>query len=321
MIFVNNGNTMSEKVIVAGAKGRVGTAVTKRLELLGLNYVGISRSDADLLDFESTRKLINYLKPTCVIDAAAVVGGIKYNSEFPVKFLQENLEIQKNLMRASQEANVEKFVFLGSSCVYPRDCPQPIKEEYLLSGKLEKTNSAYAIAKIAGIEMVNSYRKQFNKKWISLMPTNIYGPNDNFDLNHSHVIPAIISKFVSATNENLSSVEIWGTGQARREFLYVEDLAQAILFCMENYDSSEHLNIGYGSDITIYDLAIMVSEIVDFRGEIVFNSSFPDGTPQKLLDSTKIYDMGWKPDITLRKGLELTVEWYMKNHLGEQYAK
>jgi GDP-L-fucose synthase len=311
---------MSEKIIVAGAKGLVGTAVTKRLELLGLDYVGISRSDADLLDFESTRKLINYLKPTCVIDAAAVVGGIKYNSDFPVKFLQENLEIQKNLMRASQEANVEKFVFLGSSCVYPRDCPQPIKEEYLLSGKLEKTNSAYAIAKIAGIEMVNSYRKQFNKKWISLMPTNIYGPNDNFDLNHSHVIPAIIRKFVSATNKNLSSVEIWGTGQARREFLYVEDLAQAILFCMENYDSSEHLNIGYGSDITIYDLAKMVSEIVGFRGEIIFNSSFPDGTPQKLLDSTKIYDMGWKPDITLRKGLELTVEWYMKNYLGEQYA-
>ena len=311
---------MSEKIIVAGAKGLVGTALTKRLEFLGLDYVGISRSDADLLDFESTRKLLNYLKPTCVIDAAAVVGGIKYNSDFPVKFLQENLEIQKNLMHASHEANVEKFVFLGSSCVYPRDCPQPIKEEYLLSGKLEETNSAYAIAKIAGIEMVNSYRKQFNKKWISLMPTNIYGPNDNFDLNHSHVIPAIIRKFISAKNNNLASVEIWGTGQAKREFLYVEDLARAILFCMENYNSSEHLNIGYGSDITIYDLTRMISEIVEFRGEIIFNSSFPDGTPQKLLDSTKIHDMGWKPDITLRKGLELTVEWYLKNYLGEQYV-
>jgi GDP-L-fucose synthase len=185
---------MSEKIIVAGAKGLVGTAVTKQLEFSGLDYVGISRNDADLLDFESTRRLIHHLKPTCVIDAAAVVGGIKYNSDFPVKFLEENLEIQKNLMRASHEANVEKFVFLGSSCVYPRDCPQPIKEEYLLAGKLEKTNSAYAIAKIAGIEMINSYRKQFNKNWISLMPTNIYGPNDNFDLNHSHVIPAMIRK-------------------------------------------------------------------------------------------------------------------------------
>ena len=309
---------MSEKIIVAGAKGLVGTAVTKQLEFSGLDYVGISRSDADLLDFESTRRLIHHLKTTCVIDAAAVVGGIKYNSDFPVKFLEENLEIQKNLMRASHEANVEKFVFLGSSCVYPRDCPQPIKEEYLLAGKLEKTNSAYAIAKIAGIEMVNAYRKQFNKNWISLMPTNIYGPNDNFDLNHSHVIPAMIRKFVTAKNKRLPSVEIWGTGQAKREFLYVEDLARAILFCMEKYNSSEHLNIGYGTDITIYDLTRIVAEIVDFRGEIIFNSSFPDGTPQKLLDSSKIHDMGWKPVTTLRKGLELTVAWYLDNDLGEQ---
>jgi GDP-L-fucose synthase len=309
---------MSEKIIVAGAKGLVGSAVIKQLEFSGLDYVGISRSDADLLDYGSTRRLIHHLKPTCIIDAAAVVGGIKYNSDFPVKFLEENLEIQKNLMRASHEANVEKFVFLGSSCVYPRDCPQPIKEEYLLAGKLEKTNSAYAIAKIAGIEMINAYRKQFHKKWISLMPTNIYGPNDNFDLNHSHVIPAMIRKFVNAKNRSLPSVEIWGTGQAKREFLYVEDLARAILFCMENYNSSEHLNIGYGTDITIYDLTRIISEIVDFRGEIIFNSSFPDGTPQKLLDSSKIYDMGWKPDINLRKGLELTVSWYLENDLGEQ---
>ena len=309
---------MSEKIIVAGAKGLVGTAVMKQLELSGLNYVGISRSDADLLDFESTRKLIYHLKPTCVIDAAAVVGGIKYNSDFPVKLLEENLEIQKNLMRACHEVNVEKFVFLGSSCVYPRDCPQPIKEEYLLTGKLEKTNSAYAIAKIAGIEMVNSYRKQFDKKWISLMPTNIYGPNDNFDLNHSHVIPAMIRKFAAAKNKSLPSVEIWGTGQAKREFLYVEDLARAILFCMENYNSSEHLNIGYGTDITIYELTRIVAEIVDFRGEIIFNSGFPDGTPQKLLDSSKIHGMGWKPTTTLRKGLELTVSWYLGNDLGDQ---
>jgi GDP-L-fucose synthase len=309
---------MKAKVVVAGAKGLVGRAVTKKLETLGLNYVGISRSDVDLLDYKSTKNFIDYLKPTCIIDAAAVVGGIKYNSDFPVKFLGENIEIQNNLMRASHEANVEKFVFLGSSCVYPRDCPQPIKEEYLLSGKLEPTNSAYAIAKIAGIEMVKSYRKQFGKRWISLMPTNVYGPNDNFDLNHSHVIPAIIRKIASAKNKSLPTVEMWGTGRARREFLYVEDLAQAILFCMDNFDSSDPINIGFGSDITIFDLAKLVSEIIGFNGEIVFNSSFPDGTPQKLLDSSTIFNMGWKPNVSLRKGLEQTVEWYLSKDPKDQ---
>jgi GDP-L-fucose synthase len=306
-----------EKIIVVGARGLVGKSLTKKLESLGLNYVGISRSDVDLLDFKSTLKLIDSLKPTCIIDAAAVVGGIKYNSDYPVKFLQENLEIQNNLMRASHEANVEKFVFLGSSCVYPRDCPQPIKEEYLLSGKLEPTNSAYAVAKIAGIELVRSYRKQFGRTWTSLMPTNTYGPNDNFDLNHSHVIPALIRKFLIAKSKNLSSVEIWGTGQVRREFLYVEDLARAILFCMDNFNSSEHINIGFGTDITILDLAKLVSEIVDYQGEIVFNSDYPDGSPQKLLDSSKIFSMGWKPETSLQKGLELTVDWYLKNCLGD----
>jgi len=309
---------MKAKIVVAGAKGLVGRAVTKKLETLGLNYVGISRSDVDLLDYKSTQSFIDYLKPTCIIDAAAVVGGIKYNSDFPVKFLGENIEIQNNLMRASHEANVEKFVFLGSSCVYPRDCPQPIKEEYLLSGKLEPTNSAYAIAKIAGIEMVKSYRKQFGKRWISLMPTNVYGPNDNFDLNHSHVIPAIIRKIASAKNKSLPTVEMWGTGRARREFLYVEDLAQAILFCMDNFDSSDPINIGFGSDITIFDLAKLVSEIIGFNGEIVFNSSFPDGTPQKLLDSSTIFNMGWKPNVSLRKGLEQTVEWYLSKDPKDQ---
>ena len=308
---------MREKIIVAGARGLVGKSLTKKLDSLGLNYVGISRSDVDLLDFKSTLKLIDSLKPTCIIDAAAVVGGIKYNSDYPVKFLQENLDIQNNLMRAAHESNVEKFLFLGSSCVYPRDCPQPIKEEYLLSGKLEPTNSAYALAKIAGIELVRSYRKQFGRAWTSLMPTNTYGPNDNFDLNHSHVIPALIRKFLSAKSKNLSTVEIWGTGQVRREFLYVEDLARAILFCMDNFNSSEHINIGFGTDITIFDLAKLVSEVVDYHGEVVFNSDYPDGSPQKLLDSSKIFSMGWKPEISLQKGLELTADWYLKNYLGD----
>jgi len=309
---------MSGKILVAGSKGLVGTAVVKKLESLGLDHIGISRSDADLLDYNSTRKLINLLQPTCVIDAAAVVGGIKYNSEFPVNFLRENLEIQNNLMRASHEASVKKFIFLGSSCAYPRNCLQPIKEEYLLSGKLEQTNSAYAIAKIAGIEMVKSYRKQFDRSWISLMPTNIYGPNDNFNLSQSHVIPALIRKCVDAKNKNLSTVEVWGTGQARREFLYVEDLANAILFCMENYDNPEHLNIGFGSDISVFDLAKLISEIAGYSGEIFFNSNFPDGTPQKLLDSSRIFTMGWAPDTSLRKGLEVTIDWYLKNSRGDQ---
>ena len=312
---------MNPKIIVAGSKGLVGTAVMKKLEYLGLNHIGISRSDADLLDYKSTYKLINSLQPTCIIDAAAVVGGIKYNSEFPVKFLAENLEIQNNLMRASHEANVEKFIFLGSSCIYPRNCQQPIKEEYILSGQLESTNSAYAIAKIAGIELVKSYRKQFGRKWISLMPTNIYGPNDNFDLNYSHVIPALIRKFIIAKNESLPTVEVWGTGQARREFLYVDDLADAIVFCMENFDDSQHLNIGFGTDITVLELAQLISKIVGFKGEISFNSDIPDGTPQKLLDSSRIFGMGWKPSTSLSDGIKLTADWYSKKFLDVQNGK
>jgi GDP-L-fucose synthase len=307
---------MNPKIVVAGSNGLVGTAVLKKLKYLGLNHIGISRSDADLLDYKSTHKLINSLQPTCIIDAAAVVGGIKYNSEFPVKFLTENIEIQNNLMRASHEANVEKFIFLGSSCIYPRNSQQPIKEEYLLSGQLEQTNSAYAIAKIAGIELVKSYRKQFGRKWISLMPTNIYGPNDNFDLEHAHVIPALIRKFIMAKNKSLPTVEVWGTGHARREFLYVDDLADSILFCMENFDGSQHLNIGFGTDITVLELAQLISETVGFKGEISFNSDIPDGTPQKLLDSSRIFDMGWQPITSLRNGLKLTVDWYIKEVLG-----
>ena len=309
---------MKTKILVAGAQGLVGRAVVKRLDLLDLNFVGISRNEVDLLNYQATEDLINDLRPTCVIDAAAIVGGIKFNSEFPVKSLEENLGIQNNLMRASHKAGVDKFIFLGSSCVYPRNCPQPIKEEFLLSGRLEPSNSAYAIAKIAGIEMIKSYRKQFNKNWISLMPTSIYGPNDNFDLNNSHVIPALIRKFITAKIDNLPSVEVWGSGTNRREFLYVDDLAEAIIFCMENYNSIDPINIGCGSDIRISDLAKIISETVGFLGQIIFNSDLPDGTPQKLLDSSRIFDMGWKPSTSLRKGIELTVDWYNKNHLGVQ---
>ena len=306
---------MKTKIVVAGSNGLVGKSVLNQLKLTSFDYKGITRKDANLLDYNAVLKLIDDLRPSCIIDAAAVVGGIKYNSEFPVKFLSENLEIQNNLMRAAHEVDVEKFIFLGSSCVYPRNCPQPIKEEFLLTGSLEQTNSAYAIAKIAGIEMVKSYRKQFGRRWISLMPTNIYGPFDNFDLNHSHVIPALIRKFTDAKKLSSPSVEVWGSGDARREFMFAEDLADAILFTMANYDEDLHLNIGFGYDVTVRELAALIAELTSFSGEVLFNRNLPEGTPQKLLDSSRLFNMGWKPKYSLRKGIELTIDWYNKNYM------
>ena len=306
---------MKAKIVVAGSNGLVGKSVLNQLKLTSFDYKGITRKDANLLDYNAVLKLIDDLRPSCIIDAAAVVGGIKYNSEFPVKFLSENLEIQNNLMRAAHEVDVEKFIFLGSSCVYPRNCPQPIKEEFLLTGSLEQTNSAYAIAKIAGIEMVKSYRKQFGRRWISLMPTNIYGPFDNFDLNHSHVIPALIRKFMDAKKISSPSVEVWGSGDARREFMFAEDLADAILFSMANYDEDLHLNIGFGYDVTVRELAALIAELISFSGEVLFNRNLPEGTPQKLLDSSRLFNMGWKPKYSLRRGIELTIDWYNKNYM------
>ena len=306
---------MKTKIVVAGSNGLVGKSVLNQLKLTSFDYKGITRKDANLLDYNAVLKLIDDLRPSCIIDAAAVVGGIKYNSEFPVKFLSENLEIQNNLMRAAHEVDVEKFIFLGSSCVYPRNCPQPIKEEFLLTGSLEQTNSAYAIAKIAGIEMVKSYRKQFGRRWISLMPTNIYGPFDNFDLNHSHVIPALIRKFMDAKKISSPSVEVWGSGDARREFMFAEDLADAILFSMANYDEDLHLNIGFGYDVAVRELAALIAELISFSGEVLFNRNLPEGTPQKLLDSSRLFNMGWKPKYSLRRGIELTIDWYNKNYM------
>ena len=306
---------MKAKIVVAGSNGLVGKSVLNQLKLTSFDYKGITRKDANLLDYNAVLKLIDDLRPTCIIDAAAVVGGIKYNSEFPVKFLSENLEIQNNLMRAAHEVDVEKFIFLGSSCVYPRNCPQPIKEEFLLTGSLEQTNSAYAIAKIAGIEMVKSYRKQFGRRWISLMPTNIYGPFDNFDLNHSHVIPALIRKFMDAKKLSSPSVEVWGSGDARREFMFAEDLADAILFTMVNYDENLQLNIGFGYDVSVRELAALIAELTTFSGEVLFNRNLPEGTPQKLLDSSRLFNMGWKPKYSLRRGVELTIDWYNKNYM------
>jgi GDP-L-fucose synthase len=302
--------------LIAGGTGLVGSALVKEIKNRGLEVIGISSKDADLRNYSETRDILEKLKPKKIIDAAAKVGGIKFNNDYPVDFLLDNLRIQSNLMQAAHEVSVEKFIFLGSSCVYPKFAAQPIKEECLMTGPLEETNSAYAIAKISGMELLKAYRKQFNHSWISLMPTNVFGPNDNFHQEYSHVVPSLISKFIKAKSKGLKSVEVWGTGQARREFIYSEDLAKAILFCADNYNSENHLNIGTGQDISIRELAILVSEIINFSGKINFNTSYPDGTPQKLLDISKLKELGFTSQRDLRSGLTQTIEWYLKNYEG-----
>jgi len=300
-------------ILVAGATGLVGSAIVREFERVGKSVKGISSKDVDLLDRKATFAYLANLKPAIVIDAAARVGGIGANNSHPVDFLTQNIQIQSNLMDAAHAANVKNFVFLGSSCIYPRNCAQPIKEEYILTGELEQTNSAYAIAKIAGLELIKSYRKQFGHKWISVMPTNLYGPNDNFDLENSHVFPALIRKFVEGKRNNATSVTLWGSGSPKREFLHVDDLAKAILVCLEKYDSDQHINIGTGEDLEIKELADKISKAAGFTGEIIWDSNKPDGTPRKVLDISKITNLGWKPSISLDSGIAQTVQWYQEN--------
>ena len=300
-------------ILVAGATGLAGSAIVRELTRIGRPVVGISSKDVDLLDRNTTFNFLNKLKPNAVIDAAAKVGGISANNTYPVEFLSENIRIQTNLMDAAHNANVEKFIFLASSCVYPKSCPQPIKEEYVLTGALESTNSAYAIAKLAGIELIKAYRKEFGHKWISVMPTNLYGPNDNFDLESSHVFPALIRKFIEAKKSNASSVDLWGTGKPRREFLHVDDLAKAIIVCLDNYDADQQINIGTGIDLTVAELAEKIAKNTGFIGSVNWDVAKEDGTPQKVLDIQKITNLGWKPTINLDQGIKLTVEWYLEN--------
>jgi len=300
-------------ILVAGATGLVGSAIVRELVATGKPNVGISSKDVNLLDRAATFKFVKEFKPDVIIDAAARVGGIGANNAHPVDFLTQNIQIQSNLMDAAHEAGVKNFVFLGSSCIYPKNCDQPIKEEYLMTGELESTNSAYAIAKIAGLELIKSYRKQFGHKWISIMPTNLYGPNDNYDLENSHVFPALIRKFVEASESNASSVTLWGTGTPKREFLHVDDLAKAILICLEKYDSDQHINIGSGEDLSIKELALKISKAAQFKGEIIWDSSKPDGTPRKVLDVTRIKELGWSPQISLDKGILESVQNYIRN--------
>jgi GDP-L-fucose synthase len=300
-------------ILVAGATGLAGSAIVRELKRVNKKVIGISSKDVNLLDRAKTFSYIKDLKPNLIIDAAAKVGGVGGNNAYPVEFLSQNLQIQSNLMDSAHEAKVEKFVFLGSSCIYPRNCAQPIKEDYLLTGELEQTNSAYAIAKIAGIELIKSYRKEYGYSWISVMPTNLYGPNDNFDLENSHVLPALIRKFVEAKRNNSSEVVLWGSGNPLREFLHVDDLAKAVLVCLEKYDDSQQINIGSGDEISIKDLGQKIANLTGFTGKVVWDSNRPDGTPRKVLDSTKINKLGWKAAISLDQGIAATVEWYQEN--------
>jgi GDP-L-fucose synthase len=297
-------------IVVAGATGLAGSAIVRAYQATGAEVIPVSRKVVDLLDRQATFDFIKFAKPSLIVDAAAKVGGIGANNTYPVEFLADNLRIQNNLMEAAHAADVEKFIFLGSSCIYPRDCAQPIKEEYLLTGPLETTNSAYAVAKIAGIELIKSFRKEYGRQWISLMPTNLYGPNDNFELQGSHVLPAFIRRFVEAAEKGASVETLWGTGSPKREFLHVDDLASAVVHLGNRYNSAEHLNIGTGEDLTIKELAELVAELAGFKGEIAWDSSKPDGTPRKVLDVSKAKSLGWSPKISLRDGIASTISWY-----------
>jgi GDP-L-fucose synthase len=297
-------------IVVAGGTGLAGSAIVRAYQAAGHEVVPVSRKVVDLLDRDATFRFIKDVKPTLIVDAAAKVGGIGANNSFPVEFLSDNVRIQSNLMEAAHAADVEKFIFLGSSCIYPRDCAQPIKEEYLLTGPLEETNSAYAVAKIAGIELIKSFRKEYGRKWISLMPTNLYGINDNFELQGSHVLPAFIRRFVEAAEKGAAVETLWGSGSPKREFLHVDDLAAAVVHLGETYDASEHLNIGTGEDLTIKELAELVAELSGFNGELAWDTSKPDGTPRKVLDVSKAKALGWEPKISLREGIASTITWY-----------
>ena len=298
-----------DKIYIAGHRGMVGSAIERKLRSLGFNNI-ISKTSKEL-DLRNQQQVNDFFateKPNYVFLAAAKVGGIVANNTYRGEFIYDNLMMEANIINASHINNVTKLMFLGSSCIYPKNAPQPLKEEYLLSGYLEQTNQPYAIAKIAGIELCDSYRAQYGSNFISAMPTNLYGPNDNYDLEKSHVLPALLRKFITAKRNNESSVTLWGTGSPLREFLHVNDLAEACVFLMNTYNEKGLVNIGSGTDITIKDLALLVKKIVGFEGEIVLDTTKPDGTARKLMDVTKLENLGWKSSITLEKGIAMVYE-------------
>jgi GDP-L-fucose synthase len=299
------------RIYVAGHRGLVGSALVRAIEKHPHHtWVGKTRSELDLLDRKSVFEFLSSENPDAVIVAAAKVGGIMANSTHPVEFLSENLQIETNLIDGAHAANIEKLLFLGSSCIYPKLAPQPIKEEYLLTGELEKKNEAYALAKISGLKLVQAYRKQHGHKWISAMPTNMYGPGDNFDLENSHVLPALIRKFHDAKTKGEASVTLWGTGTPKREFLHSDDLGRACIFLLDNYDDDIAINVGVGEDIAIRDLAELIKSAVGFEGEIEWDLSKPDGTPRKLLDISRISKIGWSATLPLASGIQATYDWF-----------
>ena len=308
--------TKSSKIYVAGANGMVGSAIVRTLENNG--FQNIIKKTSKELDLRNQQQVFDFFekeKPEFVFLAAAKVGGIHANNTYPAEFLYDNLMIQNNVIHAAYQNKVEKLLFLGSSCIYPKFAPQPISEDSLLTGTLEPTNEAYAIAKITGIEMCKFYKKQYGCNFISAMPTNLYGYNDNFDLNNSHVLPALLRKFIEAKKMNLPNVTIWGSGTPMREFLFVDDLANACLFLMENYNEEDTVNIGTGKDVTILELAKTIQKIVNYVGELNFDSSKPDGTPRKLLNVSKINNLGWKHQIELEVGIKMTYDWCLQNNI------
>ncbi|MFN2622398.1 MAG: GDP-L-fucose synthase family protein [Chthoniobacterales bacterium] len=304
----------SDKIFIAGHRGLVGTALVRKLEQSGFNnFVTRDRAQLDLRDTDAVDRFFAAERPVLAVLAAAKVGGIKANNDLPVEFLIDNLQVQNNVIQAAYKNGVRKLLFLGSSCIYPKLAPQPIPESALLSGPLEPTNEAYAIAKIAGIKLCQAYHREYGANFISAMPTNLYGPNDNFDLVSSHVLPALLRKAHQAKQEGARELVVWGSGNPHREFLHVDDLAAACVFLLEKYDSPEIINVGCGEDISIRELAELICDIVGFPGELAWDTTKPDGTPRKLLDVSKIHALGWRHEIGLREGINWTYEWFLQN--------
>lgn len=306
---------LNSKIYVAGHRGLVGSAIVRNLEAKGYtNIVYRTHEELDLTNQANVQAFFKEEQPEYVILAAAKVGGIHANNTYPADFIYDNLMIQNNVIKAAHDYKVKKLLFLGSTCIYPKMAPQPIREEYLLTGALEETNEAYAVAKIAGLEMCKFFKRQYGDNFISCMPTNLYGSNDNFDLQSSHVLPALIRKFHEAKVNGRDTVEVWGTGTPLREFIYVDDMADACVFLMENYDGEQHVNIGTGEEVSIRELAETVKEVVGFEGELVFNTDMPDGTPRKLTTVDKLHRLGWKHKTSLNGGIKLAYEWFLENY-------
>ena len=304
---------MARRIWVAGHRGMVGSAIARCLEARGETVLKVSRADLDLRDQPSVTSWLTRNRPDAIVFAAAKVGGIHANDTLPADFLYDNIALETNVIHGAHLAGIDRLVFLGSSCIYPKFAPQPIREDALLTGPLEPTNEWYAIAKIAGIKLCQAYRKQYGRHYISVMPCNLYGQGDNFDLMSSHVMPALMRKFYEAKVAGAPTVSVWGTGTPLREFLHVDDLARGVVFCLDQYDEYEHINCGAGSDVTIAELAGLVKDAVGFAGDLVMDSSKPDGTPRKLMDSSRIHALGWQPEIGLRDGIAATYRWFVAN--------